>query len=86
MESAMDFDQIGNVPNQFEIELVYNEALTAFGEWTGLEAKRDDVLKNGTAKAKRLYEVVGPDNWEPFLKTKRIARNAAHERMGIEGC
>jgi hypothetical protein len=71
----MDSDQTGNSPGPSEIELVYNEPLTAFGEWTSLEAKRDDVLTNGTAKAKRLYEVVGPDNWEPFLKTKRIKRH-----------
>ena len=70
----MDFDQIGNVPNQFEIELLYNEVLTAFAASTGFEAKRDDAIKSAVAKAKRFHEIVGPDNWEPHLNTKGIKR------------
>jgi hypothetical protein len=70
----MDFDQIDNSPNQSEIELLYNEALTAFAECTGLEAKRDDAIKKGVAKTKRLHEIVGPDNWEPLLNAKGINR------------
>jgi hypothetical protein len=74
MESAMDFDQIGNAPNQFEIELLYNEVLTAFADSTGFEAKRDDAIKSAVAKTKRFHDVVGPDNWEPLLNTKGIKR------------
>jgi hypothetical protein len=73
-EIAMDFDQIGNSPNESEIELLYREALTAFAECTGLEAKRDDAIKKGVATTKRLYEIVGADNWEPLLNTKGIKR------------
>ena len=39
----MDFDQIGNGPNQSEIELLYNEALTAFAD--ELFAEVGDGLK-----------------------------------------
>jgi hypothetical protein len=42
-ESTMDFDQIGNGPNQSEIELLYNEALTAFAD--ELFAEVGDGLK-----------------------------------------
>ena len=70
----MDLDQIGSAPNQFEIELLYNEVLTAFADSTGFEAKRDDAIKSAVAKAKRFHEIVGPDNWEPLLNTKGIKR------------
>jgi hypothetical protein len=70
----MDSDQTGNGPNQSEIEFLYNAALTAFVDCTGLEAKRDEALKNGIAKTKLLYEIVGADNWESLLKRKKIRR------------
>src|SRR5258708_6841590 len=70
----MDSDQTGNSPDPSEIELLYNEVLTTFAECTGLEAKRDDAIRKGVATTKRLHQVVGPDNWEPFLKTKGIKR------------
>jgi hypothetical protein len=71
-ESTMDSDQTGNGPNQSEIEFLYDEALTAFAHCTGLKAKRDEALKNAIAKTKLLHEIVGPDNWEPLLKRKKI--------------
>jgi hypothetical protein len=73
-ERTMDSDQTGNGPSQSEIEFLYNAALAAFVDCTGLEAKRDEALKNGIAKTKLLYEIVGADNWEPLLKRKKIRR------------
>jgi hypothetical protein len=70
----MDSDQAGDSKNQPEIELLYDEVLTAFADCTGLEAKRDDAIKKVVATTKRLHEIVGPDNWEPLLNTKGIRR------------
>jgi hypothetical protein len=70
----MDSDQIGNGPNQSEIDFLYNEALTGLAECTGLAAKSDEALKNGSAKLILLFEAVGANNWESFLQRKQIKR------------
>src|SRR5260370_2574592 len=72
----MDSDQNGNGPKQCEIELLYDEALTAFADCTGLKAKRDEAVKNAIAKTKLLHEIVGPDNWEPLLKRRKSGGSA----------
>jgi hypothetical protein len=49
-ESTMDSDQAGNNKNQPEIELLYDEVLTAFADCAGLEASVTTPLRKGSPR------------------------------------